>query len=160
MSPSKVLIAVSAVAMLAITGLAEAQTPAPARATPAASAARLSPNTATPAQLAAVPQLNPALIAAIQSQRPFKTTGEFNTLVRKSLGVEQAQALYPLLFVPINLNAATREEIALVPGMTPRMMREFLEYRPYENIDEFNREIGKYVDAAELARLRSYVALN
>lgn len=159
MSPSKVLIAVAAVATLAGAGLANAQTPAPARAAPAASAARLNPNTATPAQLAAVPQLNPALIAAIQSQRPFKTTGDFNTLVRQTLTAEQAQALYPQLFLPINLNSATREEIALVPGMTPRMIREFLEYRPYTSIDQFNREIGKYVDQTELARLRSYVAL-
>ena len=72
---------------------------------------------------------------------------------------EVRQALYPQLFVPINLNTATREEIALIPGMTPRMIGEFLEYKPYASIDVFNREIGKYVPAAEVARLRSYVTL-
>ena len=43
--------------------------------------------------------------------------------------------------------------------MTPKMVHEFLEYRPYENMAEFDREIGKYVDEAEVARLRSYVTL-
>ena len=62
-------------------------------------------------------------------------------------------------FVPIDLNSASREDIALVPGMSDRMVGEFLEYRPYENIEEFNREIGKYVDEAEVARLRQYVTL-
>jgi hypothetical protein len=31
--------------------------------------------------------------------------------------------------------------------------------RPYATIEVFNREIGKYVNAAEVARLRSYVTL-
>jgi len=39
------------------------------------------------------------------------------------------------------------------------MIREFEEYRPYKDIEQFNREIGKYVDEAEVARLRSYVSI-
>lgn len=159
MSLSKVITALSAVALLAGASQVEAQ-PAAGRAAAPASAARLNPNTASAAQLAAIPQLNAALVASIQSKRPFKTTAEFNTLIRQTLSAEQAQALFPHLFVPINLNAAAREEIGLIPGMTPRMIREFLEYRPYADIEQFNREMGKYVDPAEVARLRSYVALN
>ena len=44
-------------------------------------------------------------------------------------------------------------------GMTDKMVGEFLEYRPYEDMAEFDREIGKYVDAAEVARFRTYVTL-
>jgi hypothetical protein len=40
------------------------------------------------------------------------------------------------------------------------MVHEFEEYQPYENIEEFRREIGKYVDADEVARLESYVTLD
>ena len=40
-----------------------------------------------------------------------------------------------------------------------RMVGEFLEYRPYEDMAEFDREIGKYVDEAEVARFRRYVTL-
>ena len=47
----------------------------------------------------------------------------------------------------------------LIPGMTDRMVGEFLEYRPYEDMAEFDREIGKYVDAAEVARFRPYETL-
>ncbi len=51
------------------------------------------------------------------------------------------------LFVPISLNAASREEILLVPGVGPRMAQEFEEYRPYR------------LDDRELSRLESYVTL-
>lgn len=121
--------------------------------------ARLNPNTATTEQLAGVPGLDPVMAAAIVRQRPFASIIEFNALVRQSRSEDEAARLYERVFVPVNLNSGTREQIALIPGMTRRMVGEFLEYRPYANIETFNREIGKYVNAAEVARLRSYVTL-
>ena len=37
------------------------------------------------------------------------------------------------------------------------MVREFLEYRPYTALTQFRKEIGKYVDDKEVARLEQYV---
>ena len=64
------------------------------------------------------------------------------------------------VFVPINLNTASDEDISSIPGLGPRMLREFKEYRPYRNIEQFRREIGKYVSAKEVARFERYVTLN
>jgi hypothetical protein len=50
--------------------------------------------------------------------------------------------------------------ILSIPGAGKRMLREFKEYRPYSNIEQFRREIGKYVDKKEVARLERYVTLN
>ena len=125
----------------------------------AAETARLDPNTATADELVTVSALDPALAAAIVANRPFPTMVEFDALVRQTLSAEDAAALYEQVFVPVNLNSAMAEEILLIPGMSPRMVREFMEYRPYADLGVFDREIGKYVDDAEVARLRSYVTL-
>jgi len=61
--------------------------------------------------------------------------------------------------VPININTATDAEILAIPGMGPRMLREFKEYRPYTSIEQFRREIGKYVDKTEVARLEQYIVI-
>jgi DNA uptake protein ComE-like DNA-binding protein len=61
--------------------------------------------------------------------------------------------------VPININTATDAEILKIPGVGPRMLREFKEYRPWTSIDQFRREIGKYVDKAEVARLEKYIVI-
>ena len=45
-------------------------------------------------------------------------------------------------------------------GIGSRMLREFKEYRPYDNIARFRREMGKYVDSTEVARLEQYVKVN
>jgi len=62
-----------------------------------------------------------------------------------------------LAIAPVNLNTATDEQILLIPGVGNRMLREFKEYRPYTALAQFHREIGKYVDNTELARLEQYV---
>ncbi len=61
--------------------------------------------------------------------------------------------------VPVNINTATDAEILAIPGMGPRMLREFKEYRPYTSIEQFRREIGKYVDKKEVARLEKYIVI-
>jgi DNA uptake protein ComE-like DNA-binding protein len=64
------------------------------------------------------------------------------------------------VFVPIDLNTASDEDIMSIPGLGNRMLHEFKEYRPYVNIAQFRREIGKYVDDDEVARLERYVKVN
>ena len=58
----------------------------------------------------------------------------------------------------VNLNTATGDDfLAAIPGLGNRMVREFQEYRPYASILQFRREIGKYVDEAQVAEYEKYV---
>lgn len=58
----------------------------------------------------------------------------------------------------LNLNTATGDEYqALIPNFSDRMVREFLEYRPYISIQQFRQEMGKYVDDAQIAEYELYV---
>ena len=57
----------------------------------------------------------------------------------------------------LNLNTATREQFLTVPNVGDRMVREFLEYRPYTSIQQFRREIGKYVSQEQVAAYEQYV---
>jgi hypothetical protein len=67
--------------------------------------------------------------------------------------------IYSRVWMPIDLNTASAAEIQLIPGVGPRLRHEFEEYRPYSNMAQFRREIGKYVDEREVARLERYVAI-
>ncbi len=113
-------------------------------------------NLVTEADLTKLPHMNAALAKAVVAKRPFKTVKDLDAAL-SSLKKEERTELYAKLFVPINLNTATDEEILLIPGVGNRMLREFKEYRPYTALAQFHREIGKYVDNTELARLEQYV---
>ncbi len=115
------------------------------------------PNTAGEKDLLALPHLNETIVKSIMARRPFLSMKDLDTLLSTSLSKEQRTALYGKMFIHINLNTSSREEILLIPGVGNRMVREFLEYRPYRALAQFRKEIGKYVDEKELARLEQYV---
>jgi DNA uptake protein ComE-like DNA-binding protein len=114
-------------------------------------------NFATEKELAPMPHLTPATIKAMLDRRPFASITDLDALLSQSLKREQLTELYGKLFVHLNLNTATREQILLIPNAGPRMAHEFEEYRPYKALAQFHREIDKYVDDKELARLEQYV---
>jgi DNA uptake protein ComE-like DNA-binding protein len=110
------------------------------------------------ADLAKLPGVTPAIAKNLVAKRPFASVTMLDQLLTSAgLTREQITTLYGRIFVHLNLNAATREEILLIPGVGNRMLREFLEYRPYAALAVFHREIDKYVDDTELARLEQYV---
>ena len=117
----------------------------------------LNPNVAGAAELAALPGVTEALAAQVVDSRPFLTMAAFDELLAATLSGAQRETLYERLFVPIDLNTASAAEILLVPGVGERMAHEFEEYRPYRAMAQFRREIGKYVDDGELARLEQFV---
>ena len=92
--------------------------------------------------------------------RPFASITEWHAfLLGQKLTPEQAAEVYAKSFVHVNLNTGTRDEILLIPGAGNRMVREFMEYRPWKNWAQFDKEIGKYVGAKETERLWRYVVI-
>ena len=119
--------------------------------------ALLNPNLASQDKLASVKGITPEAAAALAGGRPYLTASDFHAALSGAIGGDAALAAYDGLWLPINLNDATGEEILLIPGVGERMAHEFEEYRPYEDMAEFRREIGKYVDEDEVERLARYV---
>jgi len=115
------------------------------------------PNTVTDKVLPALPVLNADIFDKIVAARPMASTAQLGAAIGDALTDEQKTKLYTQMFVPINLNSASREDIMLVPDMSKKMAHEFEEYRPYKSMQQFRQEIGKYVDDKEVARLERYV---
>jgi DNA uptake protein ComE-like DNA-binding protein len=136
---------------------APATEPAPTPA-PASAGALLDPNTATKEQLAAMPGMTSAAADTLVAGRPFADM----VAVDKALAphVKDRKSVYAHVFKPIDLNKAGKAEMQLIPGVGPKMTHEFEEYRPWTSVDQFRREIGKYVDKNEVARLEKYVSIH
>jgi len=117
----------------------------------------VNPDLANEKELLALRHMNAAIVKNILDHRPFLQMADLNALLSKSLSKEQLADLYGRMFVQLNLNTASQEEILMIPGAGSRMAREFREYRPYKTIAQFRKEIGKYVDQKEVARLEQYV---
>lgn len=115
------------------------------------------PNLAEADELAGIPQMTAALVQAVIDGRPYLTAGQLDDVLASASDENQREEIYGHLFRQINLNTASEHDIMLIPGMSSRMTHEFEEYRPYTSLEQFRREIGKYVDDEEVARLEQYV---
>ena len=140
-----------------------AMMPAPAAAAPEpapATSGMMDANAVTAEQLSGIPGVTPEIAAAVVAGRPYSNMPALEKVLAKtSLTEAQRDSVYSRVWTPIDLNTATDAEILLIPGIGSRMLREFKEYRPYKSIDQFRREIGKYVDENEVARLERFVTI-
>ena len=117
-------------------------------------------NRATQQELMSLPHMSAEYVKAIMDKRPFANVTEFAAAFTPPLTRAQLSDLYARVFVHVNLNTATDDEILSIPAAQPnRVLREFKEYRPYKSMEQFRKEIGKYVDANEVARLERYVTI-
>ena len=116
-------------------------------------------NTATREEIVLIPRAGNRMAREFAEYRPWRNFTQFDKEIGKYVGPEETARLAQYGFIPINLNGATDEDILSIPGVGPRMLREFKEYRPWKTIEQFRKEIGKYVGAKEVARLERYVAI-
>jgi DNA uptake protein ComE-like DNA-binding protein len=116
-------------------------------------------NTAPAEEILMIPNLGKRMLHEFEEYRPYDGLARFRREIGKYVDEKEVARLEQYVFVPINLNTASDQDILTIPGVGPRMLREFKEYRPYDNIEKFRREIGKYVDKQEVARLERYVTI-
>ena len=144
----------------AVTGDAQVETIGEENGGAATTSALVDPNSASESELAGLPGMDSASVAMIVAERPFENMLPLDSLLSERMDSVARDSLYRTMFIPLDLDSASREEILLIPGVGERMAHEFEEYRPYEGgMAEFRQEIGKYVDDDEVARLEQYVTV-
>ena len=116
----------------------------------------INPNLASEEELKSA-GLNEDLVVQVVQNRPFMSMTDFDTLLGDEVDNSEKEKLYTKLFIPFNLNTTPEDDFKLIPGVGDRMAHEFEEYRPYVKVEQFRKEIGKYVDESEVARFEKYV---
>jgi len=118
-------------------------------------------NTCTTEEILLVPRIANRMRIEFAEYRPWKTAAQFDKEIGKYLTANPGELdrLKMYVFIPVDLNTATDEEILSIPGAGQRMVREFKEYRPWKTKEQFDNKIGKYVGPKETARLWRYVVI-
>ena len=116
-------------------------------------------NTTAEADFKMVPGVGDRMAHEFEEYRPYTSIQQFRREIGKYVDEEEVARYENYVFVPVELNTASEEDIKALPGVGDRMAHEFEEYRPYTSMAQFRKEIGKYVDDKELARLERFVYL-
>jgi len=115
-------------------------------------------NLAPREEIMLIPRAGRRMAREFDEYKPY-TGGyaQFRKEIGKYVNEQEVAHLEQYTFIPIDLNTASDSAILSIPGSGPRVLREFKEYRPYPNIEKFRREMGKYWNEKEVARLERYV---
>jgi len=116
-------------------------------------------NTATAAEIMLIPGAGKRIAHEFEEYRPWKSWAQFDKEISKYVGAKETTRLAQYGFIPLNLNTASDADILSIPGVGQKMLHEFKEYRPWKTTGQFDKEIGKYVDAKEVRRLARYVTI-
>lgn len=106
-----------------------------------------------------IPGVGERMAHEFEEYRPYTSIKQFRIEIGKYVDQSEIDRYEKYVFVPIELNTAKEEDIKALPGVGDRMAHEFEEYRPYTSIQQFRKQIGKYVDDKELERLVRLVYL-
>lgn len=106
-----------------------------------------------------IPGVGDKMAHEFEEYRPYTSILQFKREIGKYVDENEVARYLDYVFVPVELNTSSEEDIKALPGIGDKMTHEFLEYRPYKNLAQFRKEIGKYVDEKELNRLERFVYL-
>ncbi|MEM7660348.1 MAG: helix-hairpin-helix domain-containing protein, partial [Bacteroidota bacterium] len=106
-----------------------------------------------------IPGVGDRMAHEFEEYRPYVSIQQFRREIGKYVEETEVARYENYVFVPVELNTASEADIKALPGVGDRMAHEFEEYRPYASMEQFRKEIGKYVDDKELARLERFVYL-
>jgi len=116
-------------------------------------------NTATAAEIMLIPGAGKRMAHEFEEYRPWKSYAQFEKEIGKYVDATEVARLAQYTFIPVNLNTATEADFMTIPGAGKRMAHEFQEYRPWKSQAQFEKEIGKYVDAKEVKRFWRYMVI-
>lgn len=116
-------------------------------------------NTATAAEIMLIPGAGKRMAHEFEEYRPWRSYAQFEKEIGKYVDAKEVARLAQYTFIPLNLNTATEADFMTIPGAGKRMAHEFEEYRPWKTQAQFEKEIGKYVDAREVRRFWRYMVI-
>jgi DNA uptake protein ComE-like DNA-binding protein len=116
-------------------------------------------NTGTREEILLIPGAGNRMAHEFDEYRPWRNWAHFDKEIGKYVPQAEVDRLKQYVFIPINLNTASDDVFLTIPGVGARMVREFKEYRPWTSQAQFQKEIGKYVDQKEVARLWRYFVI-
>lgn len=122
----------------------------------------LDPNTASVEQLQGINGVSAELAEAIINARPIASNSALHAVLGDAVNESNQFDIYSAVAVKVPLNSGVADDIRLIPSTLGQnhFIHEFQEYRPYTSIEQFIKEMNKYVSEEEAQFLARYVILD
>lgn len=103
--------------------------------------------------------MSDSVTLAVIAGRPYASMPALDRVLARHLSAQWRDSVYARVWIPLDLNTASSEEIELIPGVDTRLRHELEEHRPYDDVQAFRRDIGQQLGPEETARIERYITL-
>lgn len=113
-------------------------------------------NATSDAELRLVPGIGARMLQDFRETKPYESLATFHQEVSKYLAPKDVALLSQYVFVPVDVNTASDEDLRTIPGISPKLLKVIRKHRPYQNMGALTKAIRGAVSAKEAARLSAF----
>lgn len=114
-------------------------------------------NTGTREEILLIPGAGNRMTREFPEYRPWRSWAQFDREISKYVGQEATDRLKQYVFIPINANSGSDEDLMTIPGLTAATLARIKQGRPYASKDAFEQKMAGGSDAREAARISRFL---
>lgn len=116
-------------------------------------------NTATSEEIMLIPGAGKKMAHEFDEYRPWKTWAQFTKEIGKYVGKDETARLGQYCFIPMNVNKATDEDLATIPGLAAPVLELISKSRPWKSMADLQKEIATSSGEKEAARITRFLVV-
>jgi DNA uptake protein ComE-like DNA-binding protein len=116
-------------------------------------------NTATREEILLIPGAGPRMAHEFDEYRPWRSWAQYDREISKYVGQEATDRLKQYVFIPLNVNTASDEDLVTIPGVTAQTLARIKEGRPYASTAQLEQRLAEGGDPKEAARVARFVVV-
>jgi DNA uptake protein ComE-like DNA-binding protein len=115
-------------------------------------------NTASDAEILAIPGLNDRMLDEFKEYRPYGSILQFRKEIGKYVGDDQVKTWEAFVFVPIDVNQADADTLQQLPGVDATIAKKLTDGRPFDTNQAFLDLLTTLVSATDFENAQYYLA--
>lgn len=116
-------------------------------------------NTGTREEILLIPGAGTRMAREFDEYRPWRSWAQFDREISKYVGQEATDRLKQYVFIPLNVNTASDQDLMTIPGLTAQTLARIKQGRPYASREQFEQRMTQGGDAKDAARIAHFVVV-
>jgi DNA uptake protein ComE-like DNA-binding protein len=124
----------------------------------AASTMKLNLNTATSADIQAIPGLPSRMVKEFEEYRPYASILQFRKEIGKYVSADQVAQYEQYVYVPISANKSDEATLQQIAGLDAGEAAALIAERPYASNEAFLAKLAQYVTSEQLSAAQAMLS--
>lgn len=114
-------------------------------------------NTGTREEILLIPGAGNRMVREFDEYRPWRSWAQFDREISKYVGQEATDRLKQYVFIPLNVNSASDQDLMTIPGTNAALLARLKQGRPWASWEQLEQQLARSADPKEAARVSRFL---